>query len=693
MKLKMFAVFLFVSFVNLIEFGQVAGVSISGPNPWIDVTYYGAKGDANISSQHGITCTINSTTTDLMCTGATFTAADIGKFVEIPTAGAASATPPAPIATLLTRINAFVSSVEVTVQDSAMHTATGVPITWGTDNSTPVQLAMDTCPTRGCVLYFPAGDYMFGSNVAMPTQTSFEIRGQGNSGKKEQSFEAGVRLLTAMPITIMTLGPIGVGVSNAAGFQLWNLAFVDTSSNGSAKGGLLIQQTSEALIAECDFEAFNGKQLDGPVGSPLAKLSYGMKADPGSDFNNNLVLLHDKGKDNSVWYDASLPNQDGPIVLGGDIFPINTQSSGECYGITISGPIRVFGTHFDVGSDPSTPPTLCTAIRTNGGQIVGKFESSAANRGNGVELVGGGTNIITFSSLICHQGVVNAPSATNSLEVGQIVTISGAGTMWNGSFVVRGATSTSFAYDDPSCPDGMSTSAGSAKGAVTQAVEVNALFNNLASAVIINPGATNNKITALVAQTNGTDVDDNGSDDDIEIMSAGGNIRRLSSSPSPTGFGTFDLGTTALPWGNLFLSGSSSTNRFEITGSPIVNRTLTLPDANDTLVGETTMDTFTNKTLDTAGSGNHIQIGGHDIPSAVGSAYQVLRTNSGATGVEWGQGPNFYMEGHCGGMAGNLNATEYLLQPFISSAANCQSTTPETPKEPLKNSPIHRLSV
>ena len=121
------------------------------------------------------------------------------------------------------------------------------------------------------------GDYMFGSStsgiaVNAANLTSFQIIGMGNSSIWQNSTQAGVRLLTAMPITILSVGQNGQ--SNGGSFQLENISFVDTSQNGSAIGGLLMNGVSEALIAYAEFENFNGQQADFAPGTTA--LSYGM---------------------------------------------------------------------------------------------------------------------------------------------------------------------------------------------------------------------------------------------------------------------------------------------------------------------------------------------------------------------------------------------------------------------------------
>lgn len=82
-----------------------------------------------------------------------------------------------------------------------------------------------------------------------------------------------------------------------------------------------------------------------------------------------------------------------------------------------------------------------------------------------------------------------------------------------------------------------------------------------------------------------------------------------------------DLGSTVKPFRDLFLfgSGTYATTYLRLTGTPTGARVLGLPDASDTLVGKATTDTFTNKTYDTAGTGNSFSINGVAVTANTGT--------------------------------------------------------------------------
>lgn len=90
-----------------------------------------------------------------------------------------------------------------------------------------------------------------------------------------------------------------------------------------------------------------------------------------------------------------------------------------------------------------------------------------------------------------------------------------------------------------------------------------------------------------------------------------------------------DLGGTVKPFRSLFLwgSGTYGSTYIQLTGTPTGNRVLTFPNATDTLVGKATIDTLTNKTLDTAGTGNSLSIAGVAVTANTGTGAMVRATS------------------------------------------------------------------
>lgn len=86
-----------------------------------------------------------------------------------------------------------------------------------------------------------------------------------------------------------------------------------------------------------------------------------------------------------------------------------------------------------------------------------------------------------------------------------------------------------------------------------------------------------------------------------------------------TGAKTFNSATLLLAGAT---SGSTTLNSGAIAGASV----LTLPVATDTLVGKATTDTLTNKTFDTAGSGNVFKINTVSVTDKTGTGKMVLDT-------------------------------------------------------------------
>ncbi len=103
-----------------------------------------------------------------------------------------------------------------------------------------------------------------------------------------------------------------------------------------------------------------------------------------------------------------------------------------------------------------------------------------------------------------------------------------------------------------------------------------------------------------------------------------------------------NLATSSITIAGTATSLGSSITQDTITGlssTGIIKRTaantLAIATADTDYSTPAGSETFTNKTIDTAGTGNSIKIGGYALPTTLGTANQVLSVNSGATGILW----------------------------------------------------------
>jgi hypothetical protein len=87
-------------------------------------------------------------------------------------------------------------------------------------------------------------------------------------------------------------------------------------------------------------------------------------------------------------------------------------------------------------------------------------------------------------------------------------------------------------------------------------------------------------------------------------------------------------GISTSPVNIIFEGTTDDANKTTLTVvDPTANRTISLPNASDTLVGKATTDTFTNKTYDTGNTGNVFRINGVTLSAVTGTGSVVLATS------------------------------------------------------------------
>jgi len=109
---------------------------------------------------------------------------------------------------------------------------------------------------------------------------------------------------------------------------------------------------------------------------------------------------------------------------------------------------------------------------------------------------------------------------------------------------------------------------------------------------------------------------------------ASGTLTLPSANDTLVGRATSDtLANKTIAAGGLSFAGATS-GATAVVPAAVASGTLTLPAASDTLVGRATTDTLTNKTLDTAGAGNVLRINSNGVSAVTGSGSTVVLATS-----------------------------------------------------------------
>ena len=150
-----------------------AGTSFPSFNQIITVT--AAPYNANGDSRQAADGAINGGSSTFTSASIGFASGDVGKAISINGAGSAGAA-------FQAAITGFVNSTTVTLSTPAATTVSGALFTYGTDNTTPIQNAINACPVdlvtgSGCQLHFPAGRYFVTGNLVVNRGTSGETGG------------------------------------------------------------------------------------------------------------------------------------------------------------------------------------------------------------------------------------------------------------------------------------------------------------------------------------------------------------------------------------------------------------------------------------------------------------------------------------------------------------------------------------
>ena len=212
---------------------------------------------------------------------------------------------------------------------------------------------------------------------------------------------------------------------------------------------------------------------------------------------------------------------------------------------------------------------------------------------------------------------------TTSTVITALATV-GAGTITAagiiGGVVKRGGSQSSTAFTDTTDTAAAIIAALPAGAGVGSSWEFKYINNTNAVATIAH--GTGVTINSGSTPTTTVTVPANGEAEFLVTYASAGAVTMVRS-----GFGSYtaDAADTTKVFGYT-LSGQTTATTALLATQNTANAVYTLPVATDTLVGRASQDTFTNKTFDTAGSGNVFKINGTQISAITGTGSSVLAT-------------------------------------------------------------------
>lgn len=227
----------------------------------------------------------------------------------------------------------------------------------------------------------------------------------------------------------------------------------------------------------------------------------------------------------------------------------------------------------------------------------------------------GGTNnsFMQFTGPASSMKTYTLPNATDTIAtLAAIQTFSAAKTFNSSTLLLAGSSSGSTTLNASAAASGTLTLPAATDTLVGRSTTDTLTNKTLTSPVINSPTMTTpslgvatatsiNKVAITAPATSATLTIPDGVT--LTGPAASGTAMTLGNAETVTGAKSFNDAT-------VILKGSTSGTTTLKSGAAAGTSVITLPIATDTLVGKATTDTFTNKTFDTAGTGNSLSIAG-----------------------------------------------------------------------------------